>query len=917
MAEKSNETNVTRRRFMSDVTAGAALLPATQATAAAQAAAPQGSASAVSQPAYPRTFSGSSLEMIAFPLGGIGAGSVSLGGRGQLRDWEIFNRPDKGNSPKYAFPSIFVQSGDAPPVARVLEARIQPPYTRQPSGLGFQNVPGLPRLQAVSFSGAFPTAQLQFDDPDLAVSVSLEAFTPFIPLDADASGLPVAVLRYRVVNPGPASANVSIAFSIDNPVGQAQDAFRAGGPEGRSNEYRGGPGLAGLLMRNPFLDASAPLAGSFALCVLDPGDAKLTYWRGWPQVRWPWTGALLFWDDFSSDGALDPEPSLRDTVGSICLQRQLAPRAEGVYTFLLSWHFPNRTPERCGWRAPKGQEKSIIGNHYASRFGDAWQAAEYAATRLPDLERRTQRFVAAMRNTTLPPAVVEAAMSNLSTLVAPTCFRTADGSFYGFEGCNDDSGCCFGSCTHVWNYEMATAFVFPTLSRSFREGSFGPRTDQNGRMDFRQLLPDGAERYGLAAADGQMGQIIRLYLDWRLSGDTAWLRKLWPNAKRALEFAWIPGGWDADRDGVMEGVQHNTYDVEFFGPNPLCGVWYLGALRAAEEMATAVGETEAAAEYRRLFSSGSQWIDANLFNGEFYIQKIGRAGKEKIAEGLTVGMGAADPENPDFQLGEGCLVDQLVGQYCAHVAGLGPLLEQENIRKTLESIYRYNYKRSLYRHEAVQRVYALNDEAGLVICDYGRGKRPRIPFPYFGEIMTGFEYSAAILMLYEGMPSEGAELIENIRRRYDGVRRNPWDEAECGHHYARAMASWAAIPALSGFLYHGAENSLAVRPQLDPQSFSCFWSTAGAWGDFSQSGSEKEMRFSLNVTEGQLPIRTVELLPATEAAVTSVAAIAEKSVPHELRRSGQAAVFHFSEPVVLQPGESLLLSLSAGRKAAA
>ena len=77
-----------------------------------------------------------------------------------------------------------------------------------------------------------------------------------------------------------------------------------------------------------------------------------------------------------------------------------------------------------------------------------------------------------------------------------------------------------------------------------------------------------------------------------------------------MAFAWIPGGWDANRDGVMEGVQHNTYDVEFYGPNPLCGIYYLGALRAAEEMARAVGDNGAAAEYRGLFERGSKWIDA-------------------------------------------------------------------------------------------------------------------------------------------------------------------------------------------------------------------------------------------------------------------------------------------------------------------
>ena len=226
------------------------------------------------------------------------------------------------------------------------------------------------------------------------------------------------------------------------------------------------------------------------------------------------------------------------------------------------------------------------------------------------------------------------------------------------------------------------------------------------------------------------------------------MKELWPRIKKAIEFAWIPGGWDANRDGVLEGVQHNTYDVEFYGPNPLCGVYYLGALRAGEEMARAAGDTSAASECRRLFESGRQWTDANLFNGEYFVQKIRGFKKDEIAASLRSTMGSDNTENPQYQAGDGCLVDQLLGQYLADVAGLGPLLDPAHLQKTAASIYRYNYKRSLVDHDNVQRTFVLNDEAALIICDYGKAQRPRIPFPYFAEAFTGSEYSAAVLMLY-------------------------------------------------------------------------------------------------------------------------------------------------------------------------
>ena len=191
----------------------------------------------------------------------------------------------------------------------------------------------------------------------------------------------------------------------------------------------------------------------------------------------------------------------------------------------------------------------------------------------------------------IPDAIKEAALFNLSTLRSQTAFRSAEGGFYGFEGCFDDAGAGFGTCTHVWNYEHATAFLFGDLARGMREVEFNESTGADGHMEFRAVLPRGrASDWGLAAADGQLGCLVKLYRDWQLSGDDEFLRRVWPGARRALEFCWIEGGWDADRDGVMEGCQHNTMDVEYFGPNPEIGGWYLAALRAGEEMAAYLGE---------------------------------------------------------------------------------------------------------------------------------------------------------------------------------------------------------------------------------------------------------------------------------------------------------------------------------------
>jgi uncharacterized protein (DUF608 family) len=310
----------------------------------------------------------------------------------------------------------------------------------------------------------------------------------------------------------------------------------------------------------------------------------------------------------------------------------------------------------------------------------------------------------------------------------------------------------------------------------------------------------------------------------------------------------------------MEGCQHNTMDVEYFGPNPQMEGWYLGALRSAEEMARYLGDAEFAARCRALFEQGKAWTDAHLFNGEYYEHEV-RKGMDTadIFPGLVVGMGARDLAHPAFQLGSGCLVDQLVGQYMAHVLGLGYLLEPANVKSTLRSILKYNHRASFSAHFNNMRSYVLGDESALLMAAYPH-ERPEFPFPYFNEVMTGFEYAAAIGMLYEGQTEDGLQCIREIRARYDGRKRSPFDEAECGHHYARAMAAWAAVLALSGFHYSGVEK----RMEFAAKEGRFFWSTGYAWGTCQIRRQGSGYHLKLDVSGGSLGLRRLALAGAGE-----------------------------------------------------
>ncbi len=365
---------------------------------------------------------------------------------------------------------------------------------------------------------------------------------------------------------------------------------------------------------------------------------------------------------------------------------------------------------------------------------------------------------------------------------------------------------------------------------TMREVELAYATDDDGMMSFRVgPATERAKRFGKAAADGQMGCIMKMYRDWQLSGDDRQLKRLWPKLKKAVEFCWIPGGWDADRDGVMEGCQHNTMDVEYYGPNPQMGFWYLGALRAAEAMAEHLGDQAFANKCRQLYDNGSEWIDQHLFNGEYYEHQI-RLPKDvaEIAPSLRIGMGAKNPTKPDYQLGTGCLVDQLVGQLTAHVCGLGYLAKPENIQQTLRSILKYNLRTELFDHFNNMRSFALGDEKALLMASFPK-ERPQYPFPYFPEAMTGFEYTAAIGMLYEGQTEEGLECIRNIRDRYDGQKRSPFDEAECGHHYCPGDDCLGGGPRPDRIPFSAVEKIMTFAPREG----SFFWSNGYAWGQCS------------------------------------------------------------------------------------
>lgn len=795
------------------------------------------------------------LLNIALPLGGIGTGVVSLGGRGELRDWQIMNRPGinfstvtKGNDAPFF--SVFVKPQGKPALTKALIGPLHPSEFQHYEGRPV-NHHGLPRFSNASFDAAYPLGQVNLDDDVLPISVKIKGFNPLVPGNSAASCIPIAILKYEITNNTDKPMEVAVCGTMRNFIGidgskvirNWKGDFIPYGAKNNINTYREDGELKGIFMNSTGVDSLDAAWGTIALTTSD--HEQVSFRRSSSPNNWE-NAILDFWDDFSNDGLLTDKQQLVDDnpMASLAVKKTIPARATQVYTFYITWHFPNRR-DWNGWS--QKNKGVIVGNYYTTQYADAWDVARKEIAMLPTYEQQTLKFVNAFLNTSVPDAIKEAALFNLSTLRSQTVFRIPSGHMLGWEGIMDEYGSCMGSCTHVWNYETATSFLFGDLAKTMRDVEFTYGTDSKGRVRNRVDLPLDLnfKTDHIAAADGQMGTIMRFYRDWILSGDISFLKKYWPKVKLAMAYAWSERGWDGNQDGVEEGEQHNTMDVNYYGPNPQMQFWYFGALKACSKMAAAVKDFEFAKKCDSIFTKGSAWVDQNLFNGQYY--------EHKITDPKTFDfLNTDDPtvQIPDYQLGSGCLVDQLAGQYMAHVLGLGYLAKKENIQTTLNSVMKHNFMDRFDNSFNNMRSYVLGNESGLIMASWPKG-RLKVPFPYFAESMTGFEYAAAVGMLYEGQTDAGIKCIKAIRNRFDGEKRNPFDEPECGHHYARAMAAWSAPIAISKFHYNGLEKTISFTSK--PGTY--FWSNGYAWGTCTVNGRKA----FLKVLFGELPLCKLSL----------------------------------------------------------
>lgn len=834
-----------------------------------------------------REFRGPSLLQIAMPMGGIGAGCICLNGYGGIQDFSIRNHPATSALPDghgfsdAAFAILHIKGEQ--PATRLVEGPFpgEKVYNLGLKSQGYREggFEGLPRFQKAAFTARYPFGTVALEDDHLPLAATITGWTPLIPRDDLASGLPCAILEYAFENRSRAAVDFEFSCHLSHlapPNGPHWTETR--------NSIMGPVGDAGggILFSN-----TAPRYRE------DHGSAALYAVGQSPKIKAMWfrgswfDGISVLWREVSAGRFTENDGAAADgshgrNGGSLLMEGSLAPGETATFPILIAWHFPNSNlrkgeapqppqAEGCGpdCACDTATMQPAWSPFYAGHFADAGAVAGYVAERYGELRARTEAFADALFTSTLPAEAVDAVSSNLAILKSPTVLRQKNGNVWGWEGCFPESGCCAGSCTHVWNYAQALPHLFPALERTLREQELTRSMDERGHVTFRSALPDGPTEHKFhAAADGQLGGILKLYRDYQICGDREWLAKLYPLAKRSLDFC--IESWDPERKGLLFEPHHNTYDIEFWGPDGMCSSIYIGALSAMAELAREVGRPDEAPAYEELAARGAQLMDELLFNGEYYQQRViwREARDPSLRDRLANGDKPRNPElalleaeGPKYQYGAGCLADGIIGGWMAKVYGVETPLNRENIQATLRAIFKHNFKRDLSEHACLQRPgYAIGHEGGLVLCTWPRGEKLTLPFPYSDEVWTGIEYQVASHLIEEGMVEEGLEIVRAARARYDGHTRNPFNEYECGSYYARAMASYALLNSLSGFRYSAPAGTLWFGPKLAADPFRSFFSTDSAFGTITLAAVEVEVQ----VIEGELLIERLILTAAGE-----------------------------------------------------
>ncbi len=811
------------------------------------------------------------LQHIGMPIGGLFTGTLYLSGDGRLWLWDIFNRDQEGIRPR----TVSYKGKNLGPTSGrnyVEPAEIYSPFEQ---GFGIKlkvdgsawDIPlNTEGFEKVTFNGQYPMATVDFESAKLPIKATLKACSPFIPLSLEDSSLPATIMKYTITNTSKKEIDIDLYGKLQNPIcRETRDKVK------------------GELVNSIVDDVRSFMLVNYNARGLG-GDSKIYDQRDHGSMN------LAIFGRSSTDYAITGENQGTNSaigklddklVGRVGTKIQLEPGKSKTVTFVISWYFPN-------FYMRGGQ---LVGHSYGERFRSALQVTRYVAVNLESLTMQTEKWVETWYDSTLPYWLLDRTMANTSTLATTTCYRFADGRFWAWEGI----GCCAGTCTHVWHYAQAPGRIFPEVELTLRERTdFGIGQHDDGGIGMRTGL-DGSNH---PAHDGQCGRILGAYREHQMSADDAFLKRRWPNVKKAMQYLIR---LDKNKDGLIEGAQPNTLDVAWYGKVSFLQSLYIAALKASKAMATEMDDSKFAAECGKIASKGTKTIE-ELYNGEYFVQIEDPTHKKEVG------------------VGPGCYIDQIFGQSWAHQVGLGRLFDKDKQLSALRALWKYNFVPDVgsFRDQFKQgRWYAMAGDAGLLMCTWPKGgQNPNFKkhwqYMYFNECMSGFEWQVAAHMIAEGdehpdLLEKGLAISHAIHDRYNAALRNPYNEIECSDHYARAMASYGVFIAASGFEYHGPKGYLAFAPRLSPENFKAAFTAAEGWGSYQQTITKQHFQAKINLAMGRLRLKSFQIQLLAKRSAKSVEVDGQKA---KFVQNGKRVVIQMPDGFVVDEGKTCVVNVT-------
>jgi uncharacterized protein (DUF608 family) len=807
-----------------------------------------------------RSYLDADLRCIAMPLGGIGTGHLCICGDGSLRQWQISNNIQHVAYVPFGFFALRVEESWSKQAARILmtddfwnEPSYEPaplvsdhfvPFEHQRAFAGF------PLVEGTRFTGEYPVAQIEYSLGDWPVACELTAWSPLVPFDSESSGMPVAIFDFEIRSRAPRPISVSLLGSLQNLVGwDGRSPIRGVSNQSYGNNVNRSSrvgAMSSIEMFNLGLTRDHPHNGELVLGCDGKNVTACAQWNSLPAL----------WEDFFADGKIEPSaidtPSLAMTTwnGSLCEKRSIEPGERMRVRFVYAWRFPNRYVDFAQKEeiVPRDHSRFYLGNEYAKRFPTATAVIKQLQSR-PNLDEETMAYRSAFYDSNLPYHLIDAISANSSTFRTSICMRTEDGHFYGFEGgCGASAGgifaaggCCPMNCTHVWNYDQTLAHLFPDLHLKMREVDWLENQHESGYLPHRVALPLYLKRLWdmpiggptNPAVDGLFAGILKTYQQWCMTSGSD-IDELLVHARAAISYAMEK--YDDQGDGMIRGEQPNTYDIHLYGPNTFIGTMYLASLLACERMFPDLAD-----ECRRRFDSGTKLYDETCWNGEFYRQVV-------------------EMDRYEHQFGDGCVSDQLLGQWWAHVCGLGYVLPKERVRAALQSIFTRNFRENFVGVVQTPRQFAMENDRGLLNATYVEGQRPTVPLLYSDEVWSGVEYALASLMIYEGMTDQALQIVKAARDRYSGSHRNPFNEIECGDHYVRPLSAYSLLLAATGVHVDLRSKQLRFAPNWPQEHLRAFFTFVKGYGTVDIAKQEDNLVVTIEVRSGSLDVSETLLL---------------------------------------------------------